>query len=386
MERERIKYCQWQKGILYFAVKGPDGKTSYTPLPNPSAPTFAKLYDGLKQAHEAAKVDRAKKRGDDSDDDSSESGYISGSWRALVREFERSQIYRAQDKATKRSTDRYTAMFVREMGDQLVSRFDAADLDRRLDEPDLAEFPGKALNYIKTMQSVIDLGIRRNYRKDKYNPARGATMPQTGEYVPWPDAVYEDVLAHAAPVIALAIKLGVYTGQRISDCILMQRSALLTAAETGEPMHLVQKKTGVDVYIPIHPDLADAVRAWPESAMADTVLYNRAGRAFPDPGQLQDRLKLLMTALGYVKTITQAGENRVVTLYKFHGLRKLSSCHLVEAGATHHEVSAINGMDIQTVIHYTRGVEKKKLSRGFADRMNAIRPGQERPEYTGSNS
>ena len=46
--------------------------------------------------------------------------------------------------------------------------------------------------------------------------------------------------------------------------------------------------------------------------------------------------------------------------------------------ATHYEVTAMNGMDIDTVIHDTRVVAERKLSRGFIARMNTIRPGCER--------
>ena len=38
----------------------------------------------------------------------------------------------------------------------------------------------------------------------------------------------------------------------------------------------------------------------------------------------------------------------------------------------------MNGMDIDTVIHDTRAVAERKLSRGFIERMNTIRPGCER--------
>ena len=46
--------------------------------------------------------------------------------------------------------------------------------------------------------------------------------------------------------------------------------------------------------------------------------------------------------------------------------------------ATHYEVTAMNGMDLDTVIHDTRAVAERKLSRGFIARMNTIRPGCER--------
>ncbi|SFJ51635.1 Phage integrase family protein [Sphingomonas sp. NFR04] len=377
MERPKVKYCQWQKGTLYFGIKGKDGRTSYTALPHPSHPDFASCYEPLKNAHEARK--KAKKEKVDTAS-GSQRYYITGSFKALVHEAEKSRAYRDMAQSTRENVDRYYRTIIADWGDKLVAELEPADVDRRIDEPDMASYPGKTLNYLKYLADLIDLGIRRGYRKDKYNPARDAERPETGERLPWPDDVYERAIDRASDMIRLAIQLGVYTGQRISDCIRIERQELLACAAAGEPMSLVQKKTGVEVFIPIHPELAAIVEAFPASPDAPTVLYNRLGRPFPKPDQIQDRLKKLMLDLGYFDEVERAGEEKRDTRFKFHGLRKLAACHLVEAGATPHEVSAICGMDIQTVIHYTRGVAKRKLSRGFSDRMNTIKPGQERPD------
>lgn len=65
------------------------------------------------------------------------------------------------------------------------------------------------------------------------------------------------------------------------------------------------------------------------------------------------------------------GKPRKRTKYTFHGLRKNSTNHLAELGCTPHEISAMNGMDIQTVILYTRGVNKRLLAANVADRVKS---------------
>lgn len=137
---------------------------------------------------------------------------------------------------------------------------------------------------------------------------------------------------------------------------------------------------GVEVFILIHPVLAAIAEAFPPCPTATTVLYNRVGRPFGKPDQIQDRLKKLMLDLGHYAEVEIDGETKRETDYKFHGLRKLAACHLAEVNATPHEIGAICGMDIQTVTKYTRGVAKRKLARGTASRMNTIRPGQSRPD------
>lgn len=375
MERIKVKYCQWQKGTLYFGVKGADGKTSYTSLPHPNHPDFASAYGPLRDAHEARK--KAKREPVKAPERQS---YITNSFKALVHEAEKSRAYRQMAASTRDNVDRYYRIIVADWGDKLVADLEPADVDRRIDMPDMAHFPGKTLNYLKYLADLIDLGIRRGYRRDKYNPARDAERPETGERAPWPDDVFEQAVEKASDMLRLAIQLGVYTGQRISDCIRMKREGLLACFAAGEPMGLVQQKTGVEVFIPIHPDLAALVEAYPASEKADTVLYNRLGRPFPKPDQIQDRLKHLMLDLGHFREVRIGEQVKRDTSYKFHGLRKLAACHLAEVEATPHEISAICGMDIQTVIHYTRGVAKRKLARGVTDRMNTIRPGEQRPD------
>ncbi len=371
------KYCQWSKGRLYFSVRRPDGGKSYIPLPNPNDPDFAIKYTPLVEAHETRIAERKEER---RPKESRASNVISNSFKALVHEMERSRHYRGLKPKTQESVDRYYAIIVADWGDRLVAEIEPADVDRRIDEPDMAPYPGKTLAYLRYLSALIDFGIRRGYRKDKYNPAREAERPEVGERKPWPDDVYGRVVDNAKGMLWLAIQLGVYTGQRISDCIRIEREELLACYRAGEPMRLIQQKTGVEVFIPIHPELAAIVEAFPACDTAPTVLYNRFGCSFACTDAIQNQLKHLMIELGYVERVRVGGQFKILTAYKFHGLRKLAACHLAEVEATPHEISAICGMNIQTVIHYTRDVAKRKLARGVTDRMNTIRPGQERPD------
>lgn len=377
MERVTPKYTCWIKDALYFSVRKPDGGKSYDRLPLPSDPDFASVYSGMVDRHNARKKERKEKR---QAKPTRSSNVISNTFKALVQEAERSRSYRDMQPSTRASADRYYAIIVADWGDKLVADLEPADVDRRIDEPDMAPYPGKTLGYLRYLSALIDFGIRRGYRKDKYNPARDADRPELGEREPWPDDVYERAVGASKGMLWLAIQLGVYTGQRISDCIKIERETLLACFRAGEPMPLVQQKTGVEVFIPIHPDLAAIVEAQPASPKASTVLYNRFHKPFCDPGMIQSHLKDLMLELGYADKVKIGGEQKLVTKFKFHGLRKLAACHLAEVEATPHEISAICGMNIQTVIHYTRGVAKKKLARGVTDRLNTIKPGQERPD------
>lgn len=376
-EKAAPKYCFWSKGALYFSVRLPEGGKSYDRMPTYGTPEFNAAYAAKVEAHELRIKHRKEAR---AIKPTAASNVISNTFKALVLEAEKTRSYREKKPRTQEAADRYYRMIVADWGDKLVADLEPADVDRRIDMPDMAPFPGKVLGYLRHLGALIDLGIRRGYRKDKYNPARKAERPEIGEHAPWPDDVYEDVIAAASPMLRLAIQLGVYTGQRISDCIRMDREVLLECARLNEPMVLIQQKTNVEVWIPIHPDLAAIVAESPASPKAKTILYNRFNKPFADPGMIQKLLKDLMIELGHVERHTVDGREKVVTTYKFHGLRKLAACHLAEVEATPHEIGSICGMSIQTVTHYTRGVAKRKLARGVTGRMNTIRPGQARPD------
>jgi integrase len=352
MEQQKFPYTVWIKGKLYFSVKV-NGKKLYEPLPLPSDPRFATEYARLTRQHQAKK--EAKKKVEEF-----KTNVITGSFKALIAAYERSLAYRELARSTKVNTDYYFRLFNERWGDTLVSSLTPRMIDEVLESEDMAAKPGKAINFIKHLKTLIDAGIRWEYRKDNFNPAQGARRPRIGEHDPWPEDVIEAVLAHASPMLRLAVILGLYTGQRISDCILIEREALLAAAE--DSLELTQVKTGVTVFIPIHPELLREVA---------TVLYNRFGLPFPKPDQIQTRLKELMIELGHYEWVVIDGERKKRALYTFHGLRKCSTNHLAELGASAHEIGAINGMDVNTVIHYSRKVNRKRLAANVSERFRA---------------
>lgn len=370
MEQQKFPYTVWIKGKIYFSVKV-NGKKQYQPLPLPNSPRFATEYGKLKRDHEAKRDARQQVR-------ENHTNIITGSFKALIAAYERCPAYRELAPSTKANMDYYFRLFIERWGDTLVASLTPREVDEVLSSEDMIAKPGKAINFIKHLKTLIDAGIRWDYRKDNFNPAQGARRPRIGEHDPWPEHVIEAVLAHASPMLRVAVILGLYTGQRISDCILIEREALLAAAE--DSLELTQVKTGVTVFIPIHPELVREVEAIEPSDKAPTVLYNRYGLPFPKPDQIQDRLKKLMIELGHYEWIVVDGVRKKKALYSFHGLRKCSTNHLAELGASAHEIGAINGMDVNTVIHYSRKVNRKRLAANVSERFRSsdhkARPGR----------
>ena len=57
--------------------------------------------------------------------------------------------------------------------------------------------------------------------------------------------------------------------------------------------------------------------------------------------------------------------------YVFHGLRKNAAIKLAEAGCTEKEISAITGMSLQMVEHYTRAANQQKLALNAMKKLEA---------------
>lgn len=114
-------------------------------------------------------------------------------------------------------------------------------------------------------------------------------------------------------------------------------------------IHVVQVKTGKDLWIPIHTALAEALAATPRRS--ETILFTQYGRPFSDKA-------LGMRMMDWTKA---AGIGKGATI---HGLRKTLGKLLAESGATTRELMDILGHD--AIAHaelYSREAEQRRLAR-----------------------
>ena len=140
----------------------------------------------------------------------------------------------------------------------------------------------------------------------------------------------------------LALMLLLYTGQRLSDVVRMARQHVRNGV-----LSVIQQKTGQDVHIPLHPDLAATLDALP-----------------------RDNLNFLMTGQG--KPFSPAGftnwfrdmvrEAELPDGLSPHGLRKATCRRLAEAGCTAHEIMAISGhKSLAEATRYTVAASRRNL-------------------------
>lgn len=233
-----------------------------------------------------------------------------------------------------------------------------SDLMRVADK--LASRPGLSRMVTGCVSALMKFALDRGYRKD-FNPAAGISKPALQTRKSWSDDEVDALLAAAPREIAFAAELALGTGQRRGDILTMT-----WAAYDGAGLSLVQRKTGIALYIPLSKRLRsmlDAAKS--ESARlptpATTIVTSRSGRPYTESGFEAVWRESLRRAGLTGKGLT------------FHGLRHTAAVKLAEAGCTVHEIAAITGhQTLSLVQHYTKQAEQKRL----AQAAQARREGQ----------
>jgi integrase len=218
-----------------------------------------------------------------------------------------------------------------------------------------AKRPGMGNLTRAVMRRVMQFAVKQKRRPD--NPMLGIEGFKVGEHHTWTDAElrqYEDKWRLGTRQ-RLAYALLLYTGQRVGDVAKMNRADV----EAGL-IHIVQQKTGAELWVPIHPELAQALKAYPARGL--TLIGDHAGRP----------LKRAALSAVMRSAIIGAGlPKRCVG----HGLRKAAMRRLAESDATANQIAAVSGhKTLKEVERYTRAADQKKLARAAMDKVPNRKP------------
>jgi integrase len=209
-----------------------------------------------------------------------------------------------------------------------------------------AKTPAAAQGFLKTLRALTlfcrSIGMIEN---DPTAGVKGVKLRSGGIYT-WSEA---DIAAFETnhPIgsrARLALALLLYTAQRRSDVIRMGRQHVRDNA-----IHVVQKKTGAVLAIPLHPRLAAIIDATPSDHL--TFLITRDGSPFSPAG------------FGnlFREWCNEAGLPRECSA---HGLRKAACRRLAEAGCSAPEIMAISGhSSLREVQRYCAAVDQVRMAR-----------------------
>lgn len=213
-----------------------------------------------------------------------------------------------------------------------------------------ARRPGMANLTRSVLKRLMKFAIGMNWRSD--NPFAAVPMYKLGTHHTWSD---EELAAYEArwPLGTrerLAYDLLLWTGQRVGDVTRMRRADM-----TGGAIHLVQAKTGAELYIAIHPALARAMKAGPNNGLH--LIGDAHGRPLK-----RARLSELI-----VRAARAAGLPPECVA---HGLRKAALRRLAEHGSSAKQMQAVSGhRTLGEIERYTRQADQRKLAKAAIRRI-----------------
>lgn len=318
------------------------------PLPTPSAEDFwLEIERAIEADHRASTKD-------------------SRTFGALIDLYRDHAAYTDLAPATKGAYDRYLGRIGERWGDQPVTSLTTmgaqAEIGAQQETPRAAEF------FRMVLSRLIDFGIPRGFSDT--NPAEKTEKPRykAEPYKPWPDWAFELFFEHTRVGLHMPVYSALYTGQRSVDVIPMMRPRREASA-----IELVARKTGANVYVPIHSDFRTIL----DVTHVDHVrLHLREdGAAWTLAAYITAWQRELTFGHAAAKSQAEADEERATNPEKaqamdrlraaglvFHGYRKNAVNMLLEVGCTEAEVSAIVEMTEAMVRHYSKDVNKRRLA------------------------
>ena len=178
------------------------------------------------------------------------------------------------------------------------------------------------------------------------------------------------------PEIRVIYHLGMFTGQRLKDCVLLQWNKVDL---NRKRIWVKQFKTGKEVTIPMSPKLFEVLieaQGWktdhyvcPNVAKRYNIL-NSEGKNVGNNMVNIDVLRVIKW-IGLEPSVAVSGRKKKVTVYGFHSLRHSFASHCAEAGVPKAVVLSILGTNSEIVDkHYTHigdEAQEKAINSLFGD-------------------
>jgi hypothetical protein len=204
----------------------------------------------------------------------------------------------------------------------------------------LNHIPGSANNLLGLLRALSQWGLERG----KFNASiTEGVKPykMKGGHKPWTPAQCAAAEMHLTGMLRRAYFLARYTGQRGSDVVRLGPGFV----DDGG-FRLRQKKTDVEVWCPIEPELAAEMATWTRRHDVGPYLFQNHGKAYGR--KLLD--KHFEEARDKIPELAGA---------TFHGLRGTRVVDLRRQGCTTLHIQDQVGMSLRTIERYCRFADKK---------------------------
>jgi enterobacteria phage integrase len=342
MTTMRLRYVDRftdRHGKPRFYFRRPGGKR----VPLPGLPGSAEFMDAYTAALDGkGSAPRAAKR------------RTPGTFDALAIEYFKSGDYRGLAPATRAQYRRSIERILREenIGHRQVAGMTRDHVKTIMGRRENA--PGAANETLKKLRALINFALEADppWRKD--DPTHKVQLFRSGSHHTW---TYDELATFEARWPIGTRERTIYalllcTGQRIGDVVKMSWRDI-----EGGAIHVHQGKTDEKLWIPMHPALAAALKAWKRAHVA--IITTAYGRPFSAHG-LGNQV---------ARSIELAGlPDRCVA----HGLRKAAARRLAEAGCSAKEIAAITGhKTLKEVERYTAAADQKRLAFSAMEKLKA---------------
>jgi integrase len=217
-------------------------------------------------------------------------------------------------------------------------------MEARADQPDSAN------GLRKVLREMMKVAKKLEWRDDDPTQGVKTIKPKNiSGYHRWTDvevAIFEALYAVGSKE-RLAMALGLYTGQAREDVALMGEQHITDGA-LNWVRKKTEQKTGLELTIPIHPELRRIIDATPSGHLTFVVKENGAP----------------FTRGGFGNWFKAACRKAGLPHCSFHGLRKAASSRLADAGCDVIEIAAITGhASLKELERYIKTRDRRKAAR-----------------------
>lgn len=255
-------------------------------------------------------------------------------------------------ETTKRTYRRALNAIARDFGDKPLRLLEAHHIKTIMASK--IDTPAAANGFLRYMRMICQYAVERGWISR--NPAIGIKKIKydTEGFHTWSEEEIAQFEARwsVGTNERLAFDLLLYTGQRSADVRNMKRTAISSTevnvvAERGEGADFKQQKTKVRLHIPIVPELARSLAAFPERT--EHLILTSWGKPF--------------TEKGFSNFVSEAANKAGLPQCSAHGLRKSAATRLAQAGCTEAQIMAITGHKTSAEVkRYTRAANQKLLA------------------------
>jgi integrase len=267
-----------------------------------------------------------------------------GSFGYLVAEFYGSALFTKNLKqSSQRLYRKVLDPLAREHGHRAVALMTREAVERIINRIGL-QHPAMGNLTRAVLRRLMGFAVKRGLIPQ--NPAAGLESFKTGEHHTWTEAELRQFESRwpLGTRERLAYALLLHTTQRIGDVAKMHRRDIIDGT-----IHVVQEKTDAELHIPIAPELAEALRAYPARGL--TLIGSLKGVPMT-VGGVESLMKRAIVKAGLPKRCVP------------HGLRKASMRRMAESGATEKQIASFSGhKTLREIERYTKAADQKKLAR-----------------------